>query len=373
MSKKKALIVATVAGHINTFHIPYIEMLKRKGYEVHIATKRANEVVTADKGFEIPFERNPLKKNNIKAYKELKKIIDENKYEIIHCHTPTAGVVTRLAARKTRKTGTKVIYTAHGFHFYKGAPLINWMIYYPIEKWMSKYTDCLITITQEDYKLAKSKFKKVKQIEHVNGVGFKSDKLNVNITEEEKIQLREFLKIKPNDLVLSYIAELNANKNQIVLIKAIKDIKNDIPNIKLLLIGSGILKDFYSDYIEKEDLKENVILLGQRKDVAKLLSITDIYVASSIREGLPVNIMEAMCMGLPIIATDNRGHRELIKNEKNGYVIDLKMAQEEFVNKVRNMYEEKSICINFGKESKAMVEVYELKNILKKMEKIYSL
>ena len=155
---KKVLFVASVNSHIIGFHTPYLKMFQERGYEVHVASYGDEKIEYCDKHHNIHFERFPFKLKNIKAYKELKKIIKDNKFEIIHCHTPTASVLTRLAARNARKKyNTKVIYTAHGFHFYKGAPAINWIIYYPIEKWLARYTDCLITINQEDYERAKER------------------------------------------------------------------------------------------------------------------------------------------------------------------------------------------------------------------------
>ena len=166
---KKVLFVATVNRHIIGCHLPYLKWFKEQGYEVDVASRGIEEIDYCDKHFNLSFERFPLKSNNIKAYKELKKIISNNHYEIIHCHTPVGGVLTRLAARKERKKGTKVLYTAHGFHFYKGAPLLNWIIYYPIEKIMAKFTDCLITIVNEDYEFAK-KHLKAKEIRHIKAI-----------------------------------------------------------------------------------------------------------------------------------------------------------------------------------------------------------
>ena len=284
--KKKVLFIATVAGHINTFHIPYLKMFKDKQYEVHVATKRANEIENVDKKYEICFERFPIKLKNVKAYKELKKIIDENQYDIIHCHTPVGGVLTRLAARKARKNGTKVIYTAHGFHFYKGAPLINWMIYYPMEKICSRWTDTLITIANEDYELAKKKFKKLKQIEHIYGVGMNTKRIEKEFSSEEKQKIRKELEIEKNDIIFSYVAELNKNKNQKLLIDVIKDLKEEISNVKLFLVGSGVLKEHYKEYVKNNKLEKYVKILGKRDDINEILSVTDIYLASSIREGL---------------------------------------------------------------------------------------
>lgn len=361
---KKVLFVATITGHINSFHIPYLKWFKEQGYEVHVASKGNENIEYCDKHFEIPFERFPLKKQNIKAYKQLKNIIEENKYEIIHCHTPVGGVLTRLAARKARKKyNTKVIYTAHGFHFYKGAPLLNWIIYYPIEKICAKWTDCLITITNEDDEFAK-KHLNAGKIEHVNGVGINTERLKKELTQEEKINFRKKLEIREDDTVFSYIAELNANKNQILLIKTIEELKKERPNIKLLLIGDGPLKSQYQEYIKDKNLENEVKLLGKRQDINELLSITDIYLASSKREGLPVNVMEAMYKGLPIIATDNRGHRELMEDWQNGFIIK---NQYELIDRIKNI----EISNSREKNKEKAIRKYLLSEVIQKMKKNY--
>lgn len=367
---KKVLFVATITKHINAFHIPYLKWFKEQGYEVHVASKGNEPIEYCDKHFDIPFERFPLKAQNIKAYKQLKNIINENKYEIIHCHTPVGGVLTRLAARKARKKyNTKVIYTAHGFHFYKGAPLLNWIIYYPIEKICAKWTDCLITITNEDDEFAK-KHLNAGKIEHVNGVGINTERLKKELTQEEKINFRKKLEIREDDTVFSYIAELNANKNQILLIKTIEELKKERPNIKLLLIGDGPLKSQYQEYIKDKNLENEVKLLGKRQDINELLSITDIYLASSKREGLPVNVMEAMYKGLPIIATDNRGHRELIQNLENGCICEKKDI-ENFENKIQELLKDISMINNMKEKNKILVKKYELEEVKSKMKEIY--
>ena len=145
---KKVLFVAHVDSHIRHFHIPYLKYFKEKGYEVHVATSNDEneEFMYCDKKHIISMERNPLKINNLKAVGQMKKLFDEENFDLVHCHTPMGGVVTRLAAKKARKSGMKVFYTAHGFHFYKGAPFKNWAIYYTIEKYLSQYTEmeCLL-------------------------------------------------------------------------------------------------------------------------------------------------------------------------------------------------------------------------------------
>ena len=159
---KKVLFVATIANHIIGFHSKFLKEFKEKGYIVHTAVGDDNIVKEyCDECFKISLARNPFKLKNIKGIKELRKIIKKEKYDMIHCHTPMGGVVARLAAMQGRKKwGMRVIYTAHGFHFYKGAPIVNWLIFYPIEWFLAKYTDNLITINNEDYEIAKKRFSK---------------------------------------------------------------------------------------------------------------------------------------------------------------------------------------------------------------------
>lgn len=367
---KKVLFTATVSSHILQFHIPYLKYFKEKGYEVHVATNDSEDIPYCDVKHNISIERNPLKLNNIKAIKELKKIIDKEKFEIIHTHTPMGSVVTRLAAIKARKKyATKVIYTAHGFHFYKGAPIINWIIYYPIEKICAKWTDCLITITNEDYEFAKKKLK-CKEIEHINGIGMNTERLKSILSQEEKEKIREKLGIKKEDIVCSYVAELNKNKNQMLLIHVIEKFKKENKNVKLILIGDGVLKDEYQNYINNNELNNYIFLLGRINNINDYLSITDIYVASSKREGLPVNVMEAMYKGLPIVATNNRGHRELIHNEKNGYICRKNDVQT-FYEKIKQLLHNKDDMKKIEANNRSDVQKYELEVIKEKMKKIY--
>lgn len=320
---KKVLFTATVDSHILHFHIPYLKMFKDKGYEVHVATNGEEKIPYCDVKHIISFERSPIKTNNLKAIKDLKKIIKKEKFDIIHCHTPMGSVVTRLAAKRARKKGTRVIYTAHGFHFYKGASIFNWLIFYPIEKYLSKYTDCLITINQEDYELAMNKFY-TKQIELVYGVGVDEEVFNNKIKEDEKQNIRRNLGLKDNDFVLIQVGELNKNKNQSMSIEIMKELVEEHSNIHLLLIGTGELEKQYKQKIKEYKLSNNVHMLGYRQDVSELMKISDVLISLSYREGLPVNVIEGLMSGLPVIVTDCRGNRDLIENNKNGYIIKNK-------------------------------------------------
>jgi glycosyltransferase EpsD len=369
MKIKKVLFVATVTGHINAFHIPYLEWFKKQGYEVHVASNGDEKIEHCDKHFNLQFARNPLKTQNLKVYRKLKNIIEKENYEIIHCHTPVGGVLTRLAAKKTRKTDTKVIYTAHGFHFYKGAPLLNWLIYYPIEKWMSKYTDCLITMNEEDFTLAKNKFE-AKRVEYTHGVGVRTDKFSKEIKEEDLIQLKSELNINENDFVIIYVAELIPRKNHYMLLECMKKIVKENKNIKLLLAGNGPLEEKYKEFIKENELCNNIYLLGYRLDIPELMKIVNIAVSVSKQEGLPVNVMEAMLSNLPAIVTNCRGNADLVENGKNGYVINIGDI-EKLKEKIKILYNNKILSKQMGLEGNKMIDLYKVENVKKELEKIY--
>lgn len=366
---KKVLFTATVDSHILHFHIPYLKYFHDQGYEVHVATNGKEEIPYCDKKIIIPFERSPYKLNNLKAIVKLKKVIDSEKYDLIHTHTPMGSVVTRIAARHARKKyRTRVLYTAHGFHFYKGAPMMNWLLFYPVEKILSKYTDTLITINKEDYELAKNKFKKTK-VEYVPGVGIDEEKFSFQMSEQEKHDLRQSLGLNDNDFVMIYPAELNKNKNQLLLIEAMNQLVNKSAIFHLLLPGRDSLNSYYQQKVKKMNIEKNVHFLGFRSDVSKLLQISNLAVASSFREGLPVNIIEAMYVQLPIIATNCRGHRDLVINGENGYLVSFEINT--FVEKINYLHEHKELCKEFGRNARATVNINCLNSTLTMIIKIY--
>lgn len=240
MVSKKVLFCATVDYHFKAFHLPYLKWFSEQGWEVHVAANGNIHLPYVTRKYNIPIQRSPLSIQNIHAYKKLKSIIDQNKYHIIHCHTPMGGVIARLAAQKARQQGTKVVYTAHGFHFCKGAPFINWLLYYPIERSLATNTDCLITINQEDYDLAVKHRFPVKDIKLVHGVGIDVQRFTP-VTEIEKRELKLQCGYKSQDFLMFYAAEFNKNKNQSFLIRVLAQLKNETPHAKLLLAGEGPL------------------------------------------------------------------------------------------------------------------------------------
>lgn len=363
----KVLYVATVVKtHIMEFHIPYLKMLKEMGYETAVAARNDYDypadcvIPYCDYYYDIPFERNPFRPVNIKAYRALKRVIDEGQYDIIHCHTPVGALLTRLAAQDARKKGSKVFYTAHGFHFYKGAPLINWLVYYPVEKYLARKTDVLITITNEDNERANKKFK-AGRVEYVPGVGIDLKRFKKG-TPEKAAALRSEFGIPKDATVLLSVGEINVNKNHKVVIEAI----SDFPNVWLVLCGRGPLMEDHKKLAERLGVADRVIMTGYRTDIVDFYSMADIFVFPSLREGLPVALMEAMATELICVASKNRGTDDLLKNSELLFeatdVADLK-------NKLRIAIG--NDCSNEVNRNKEHLKQFDIANSLAKMKSLY--
>lgn len=324
----KFLFVATVRSHIGQFHMPLIRALKAEGHTVHAAyrdnsaDKKGLDLSAIDQVFEVPFERNPYKPGNLLAYRKLKAVIDAGNYDIIHCHTPMGAVITRLAAGKARKQGAKVFYTAHGFHFYRGASKLNWLLYYTVEKLLAPRTDTLITINREDHDLAVSRHFAAGRIVKVDGVGVELDRFSP-VTPEERAAARAELGFSEDQAVLLYAADLSKRKNQPMLFRALARLKNTHSNILLLLPGQPILKEEYERQCAELGIEDMVRCLGYRRDIDKLLAACDCVVSSSRQEGLPLNLIEAAARGRFIIATDVRGNADVVTTSGSGVLVKL--------------------------------------------------
>lgn len=317
---KRVLLVATVQSHIAQFHKPLIGWLQNSGCQVDVAARNNLDLKPnlhldiAGDIFDIPFERSPFSVKNIKAYVALKKVIRDGQYDVVHCNTPVAGILTRIAANAKRKKGElKVIYEAHGFHFYKGGPLKNWILWYPIEKLFSYITDVLITINQEDFALAQAKMK-AGRVEYVHGVGIDVEKFTRQTIN--KVEKRNELNIPQNAKLLLSIGELNRNKNHETVIRAIKDM-----DVFYLIAGNGPLENNLREIVYDLGLSNRVRFLGYRRDIGELCTAADLFVFPSLREGLPVSLLEAMASGLPVVCSQIRGNTDLI-DEYGGALFD---------------------------------------------------
>lgn len=324
---KKVLFVATVVKtHIRQFHIPYLKMLKQMGWETAVAARNDYEnpadcvIPYCDHYFNVCFERNPVNPSNMKAYADLKRIIDEGQYDVVHCHTPVGAMLTRLAARDARKHGTRVFYTAHGFHFYKGAPAVNWLLYYPVERLLAHDTDVLITINREDYQRAK-KFDADK-VCYVPGVGIDLMKFRATdaMRHDCRSRVSDELGIPKDATILLSVGEVNKNKNHHSVINALERLHNR--NIYYVICGRGPLSDAHQALAKQLGVNDQVVLTGYCNDVADFYMAADVFVFPSLREGLPVAVMEAMACGLPVICSPIRGNVDLVEDGKSGLLVD---------------------------------------------------
>ncbi|MEY8688208.1 glycosyltransferase family 4 protein [Bacteroides sp. AN502(2024)] len=367
--KNKVLFVATVVKtHIMEFHIPYLKMFKDYGWETYVAAKNDYDnpedcnIPYCDYYYDTPFERCPLKAANIRAYKTLKKVIDDNNFNIIHCHTPVGAMISRFAAISARKRGTKVIYTAHGFHFFKGAPLLNWIIYFPVEWLCAFMTDTLITINQEDYQFA-AKYIPARSVKYIPGVGIDLSKFALQAIDI--VAKRKSLCI-PNDKIwVISVGELIPRKNHVRLIKAI----SEIPEIYLTIAGRGVLKGELDTLINQLGLSHRVKLLGYRSDIPELCTAADIFAFPSMQEGLPVALMEAMACSKAVVCSRIRGCTDLIDTQGGilfnpHRIIDIKEA-------ILTLLE--SDRTEMGTYNHAAIQQYDIACIINQMQDIYKL
>lgn len=365
----KILYVATLSNTINAFLIRHIHFLIDKGYSVDIACSVEKEVhkdlvEMGCKVHDIPFTRSPLTLGNVKAYKELKKILLNENYDIIHTHTPVASLITRLVSNNVPKT--RVFYTAHGFHFHKTAPLKNWVIYYPMEKLLARRTDSIITINKEDYNRALSNLKS-KRVTYMPGVGVNETK--VNISEVDVQEKKKDIQLKDNSFVLVSVGEVNDNKNQEVIIKAVSKLNNK--NIFYLICGTGSKLQELKSLTEELGLQENVLFLGYRQDVNEILQVSDVFVFPSKREGLGMAAIEAMANRLPLLCSNVHGINDYTFN----YYNCLKYSPndiEGFSFGINYLYNNKELCDRMGKRNQSYAKNYSWENVKPYLSNLYT-
>lgn len=368
----KILYVTTIGSTMGFFKNLISELLEI-GHTVDIATNIIDSPVDdcykqwSCKIYPLSCTRSPLSKGTLATIKEIKNIVAENEYDIVHCHTPIAAMCARLACRKFRKNGGKVFYTAHGFHFYKGAPLKNWLIFYPIEKLCSYFTDTLITINQEDFNFAK-KHLNAKNTEYVPGVGIDTAHFtNTQIVKQEK---RTELQIPHDAILLTSVGELNQNKNHQIVLRAIAQLENK--NIYYAIAGQGENANTLLSLAKDLNLENNFKLLGYRTDIAEIYKASDICCFPSIREGLGLAAIEGMAAGLPVVAAENRGTRDFCENGINGILCNP-FSSEEFAQAIKKLIEDKSLLTKIVESNIRAAKNFDYSIINKKMVEIYNM
>ena len=375
MQKKKVLFVATVVKtHMMQFHIPYLKMFQEMGWETAVASKNDYEnpadcqIPYCDTYYDIPFARLPWKPQNVRSYKMLKRIIDEGNFDIIHCHTPVGAMIARLAALAARKKGTKVIYTAHGFHFFKGAPLLNWLLFYPAEWLLAPVTDVLITINREDHARALKQLR-AKRIEYVPGVGINTAKFrDVSLDRNAK---RNSLGYAEGDFLALTVAEMTPNKNHITILKALALLKErgELNNIHYLICGRGEMWASLEQSAKELGIDSHVNFLGYRSDAPELYKASDLFLFVTLREGLSVALMEAMSSGMPIICAKIRGNTDLIDENVSG--VFSENDPEVIANHILALYRDSGKRKALGQAASEKALLFDEEAVLQQVKEIY--
>lgn len=373
--KKKVLFAATVVKtHIMEFHIPYLKMFQELGWETAVAARNDYEnpsdcvIPHCDAYYDIPFERLPWKAGNIAAYRQLKQLIDRENYDIIHCHTPMGAMIARLAAMDARRKGTKVIYTAHGFHFYRGASPVHWLVYYPAEWLLAHVTDVLITMNKEDHALAQQKMH-AKRIAYIPGVGVDTARFRTGTADRR--QKRQELGFVEEDFLILTVAEMTRNKNHSTVLKALALLKNteEFAFLRYLICGRGENEQNLRQEAEELGIADHVVFLGYRQDVPDLLRCSDLFAFMSFREGLPVALMEAMSSGLAVICSEIRGNTDLIEDGVEGMIADN--TPQAVAEGILELYRNPEMRQRYGSAAAEKVKQFDAENVHRIMKEIY--
>lgn len=361
---KRILITSTDLMMVQ-FLLPHVENLYQNGYVVDIACSdvggRIEELRSKTKGIINKFHlvrtvRNPFSFRNLKGYKDMKSIINENKYDFVWTNEPVMGIVTRLAAvKKRRKDQLKVIYMAHGFHFYKGAPIINWLLFYPIEVFASFFTDMIVTINREDFQRAKKLY--AGEVKYIHGIGINTERLS----KTNNLDIRKELGLDDDTFLVLSVGELNKNKNQKVIIEALSKIDDE--KIHYILCGKGAERNNLEKLATELNVAERVHFLGYRNDVVDICAKADVFAMPTLREGLGLAALEGMYCGLPIVGTSNRGLRDIVVNDKSGFLGDGNDSVffAESISELKSNREKKEFFGKFGKEISVQYEICNVK------------
>lgn len=373
----KILFVSNISNKITTFVTASIAAAHSLDMDFYQAANwqdvekskiEADEQAYNIKIKSVPISRNPIAKTNLTAYKELVAFIKQEEIDYIHCNTPTGGILGRLAGKKCKVK--KVIYQAHGFHFYKGAPKKNWLVYYPVEKWLAHYTDALITINGEDFELAKTKLKlrKKGRVYYVPGVGI--DTAQYNISEKSREEKRIELGLNENDVALISMGDLIQRKNYDTAIRAIAE-AND-PSLQYFICGKGPEEANLKALAESLGVTEQIHFLGFRSDIKELLTASDVFLFTTKQEGLPRSMMEAMASGLPCVASRIRGNTDLIDGAEGGFLCETTDVSA-YAEKLKLLANDKALREQMGRNNLLTIQKFSTETVTEEIKKVYEL
>lgn len=371
---KKILYILNLANRVGSVAEASIYAAQELGYEFHLAGNWGYEteedrIVDEKKYgiriFQVDFIRCPYDMRNFKAYRQIVNIMKNGQYDIVHCNTPIGGIIGRLAAHRCNIPN--VIYQAHGFHFYKGAPLINRTVYKGAERILAHLTDILITINQEDFKAAKKfKLRGKGKVYYVPGVGIRtSDYRSVNLNRNE---FKKSIGLNNDDITCISMGDLIPRKNYTTAIKAIAKCNNK--NLHYLICGKGPELKKLKQLAENNGIEKQIHFLGFRSDIKELLNISDIYLFTTLQEGMPRSMMEAMASGLPCIASKIRGNVDLLEDNKGGFLLSPNDVHG-FSKKIIFLANDPEMRAKMGQANQERIKQFDVCNVKREIQAIY--
>lgn len=370
----KILFISNISNRITTFVTASISAAHDLNIDFYQAANwqdtESSQIKADEKAYDIkiksvPISRNPLAKTNLTAYKELVEFIKQEKIDYIHCNTPTGGVIGRLAGKKCNVK--KVIYQAHGFHFYKGAPKKNWLVYYPVERWLAHYTDAIITINAEDFEAAKKfKLRNNGKVYYVHGVGI--DMSQYDLSKKDREGKRLELRLSGNDVALISMGDLIERKNYDTAIRAVAEAET--PNLQYFICGKGPEEEKLKALAESLGVSEQIHFLGFRSDIKALLTAADIFLFTTKQEGLPRSMMEAMASGLPCIASKIRGNTDLLEGTEGGFLCGTTDVSA-YAEKLKLLANDKALRETMGKNNLITLRKFSTETVSDELRKLY--
>ncbi len=383
-AKKKALLVTTVSGFVPQFEMNNVRILQEMGYEVHYASNFQNPSYGDDNRrldgtgivcHQIDFIRNPFHLSNREVYRQLCALMEGERFDLVHCHTPMGGVMARLAAHKTG-TGP-VIYTAHGFHFFRGASPLNWLCYYPVERFLSRYTDQQICMNREDYARARAAFH-AKWVDYIPGAGIDLDEVRKTVRDGDRAKRKE-LGISESTILILSVGELIRRKNHETALRAVAGLGSS--DIRYVICGHGEEEDRLKETAGKLGIADRVLFLGYREDILEICRSADLFLFPSYQEGLPRALLEAMASGLPVVCSGIRGNRDLMGEGEDrggglrycpgGIMVDKPDDAKGFSRALRLMIEDRERWKDMGERNRERSEDFSLERVDRIMRKIY--
>lgn len=376
----RALMFASVASMVDLFNRDNMDMLEELGCKVDVAANFtegsvyskeqadafAIEMKSAGREvINVPIPRSMYNiKDMIKTIRILRKHMSIKHYDIIHCQSPIGGVLCRIAAAPYRKEGTKVLYYAHGFHFFKGADLFYWLVFYNIEKLCARITDCLITLNKEDYNRAANNFKT--NVCYMKGVGL--DLQEIYDVPADRDGVREELGIAKDAKIIVSVSELSRRKNCMTCLQAFA--KADRDDAVLLFLGIGEQMDMLREQANMLGISDKVVFAGFRNDVIRIMKSSDVYIFSSKQEGLPVSLMQAMACKLPVLVSRIRGNTDLVENKKQGFMFSYDNV-DGYAKGINILLDNPKLSKRMGNANGEVIKDYDKEPVNKMMKQLY--